>query len=163
MGLMYFLGLFMRCSIQPRFIRRSIQPCPAIHLKLLAPVLIFFWVFAGSGNAQQTSDAVYAPAGPAAVEGKSEAGALSAIDRLIEQNRELEKQNKQLMDQIMVLRQALAAHPEIAPRVPAPPQGPLAGAKAATIQSEPLERDDFNIVSANGDKCGSEVILRTRI
>src|SRR5260370_15284944 len=45
-----------------------------------------------------------------ATDARDTAEMLKAIDQLTEQNRQLEKQNQQLMDQITALRQTLAEH-----------------------------------------------------
>jgi len=65
--------------------------------------LVFFapiW----AAHAQQQADTA------AASDAKNTTNMLQAIDQLTEQNRKLEKQNQQLMDQITALRQALAEH-----------------------------------------------------
>jgi hypothetical protein len=60
--------------------------------------------------------------------------ALKAIDKLTEQNRQLEKQNQLLMEQIAILRRALAAQQSQSPRAAEPAAGPPApGLAAATI------------------------------
>jgi hypothetical protein len=60
--------------------------------------------------------------------------ALKAIDQLTEQNRQLEKQNQLLMEQIAILRRALAAQQSQSPQAAEPAAGPPApGLAAATI------------------------------
>jgi len=60
--------------------------------------------------------------------------ALKAIDQLTEQNRQLEKQNQLLMEQIAILRRALAAQQPQQPQAAEPAAGPPApGPAAATI------------------------------
>jgi hypothetical protein len=60
--------------------------------------------------------------------------ALKAIDQLTEQNRQLEKQNQVLMEQIAILRRALAAQQSQSPQAAEPGAGPPApGQTAATI------------------------------
>lgn len=54
---------------------------------------------------------------------------LKSIDQLIDQNRRLEEQNRQLVEQIIALRQALAAQAATAARA-----APLPGIPAATIR-----------------------------
>lgn len=49
---------------------------------------------------------------PSAAAGQNTADTLKLIDRLVEQNEELEKQNKQLMEQIQTLRSTLAQQSE---------------------------------------------------
>jgi hypothetical protein len=56
--------------------------------------------------------------------------ALKAIDQLTEQNRQLEKQNQQLMEQIAILRRALAAHQPLAHQEAEQPAGPPAPGQA---------------------------------
>jgi hypothetical protein len=68
------------------------------------------------------------------------ADALKAIDQLTEQNRQLEKQNQQLMGQIAILRRTLAAQHPPAPQPAEPAVGPSApGPSTVTAQSTSLE------------------------
>jgi hypothetical protein len=73
-------------------------------------VLIFAAVasIAGVARAQQAITEPTDPSGAAVPNPKSTADVLRAMDRLIGQNRQLEKQNQQLMDQITALRKTLA-------------------------------------------------------
>jgi hypothetical protein len=67
---------------------------------------------------------------------------LKAIDQLTEQNRQLEKQNQQLMEQIAILRRALAAQQPLAHQKAGQPVDPLAPgpvAYTATAQTLPGE------------------------
>jgi hypothetical protein len=67
---------------------------------------------------------------------------LKAIDQLTEQNRQLEKQNQQLMEQIAILRQALAAQQPLAQQKagqPVDPPAPGPDADTATAQTSPGE------------------------
>jgi hypothetical protein len=79
-------------------------------------------IASGSAAKAQTSAAVNEEQSPAA---QGTADILKAVDRLVEQNRQLERQNQQLLEQIDVLRQKLAA-------TPAPSERPLSGAAGAT-------------------------------
>lgn len=66
--------------------------------------------------------------------------ALKAIDQLTEQNRQLEKQNQQLMEQIAILRRALAAQQPLAHQEAEQPAAPPApGLSTVTAQSTALE------------------------
>jgi hypothetical protein len=69
------------------------------------------------------------PATPVAADARDTAEMLKAIDQLTEQNRQLEKQNQQLMDQITALRQTLAEHQGSAQSAGAPSAGSSAAAK----------------------------------
>jgi hypothetical protein len=69
------------------------------------------------------------PATPAAPDARDAADMLKAIDQLTEQNRRLEKQNQQLMDQITALRQTVAEHQGSARSAGALPPGSPSAAK----------------------------------
>jgi hypothetical protein len=61
------------------------------------------------------------------------ADVLKMIDQLVDQNRKLEQQNRELMDQIQALRQSLAGQPQQAQQAPSSPPG--------TVSKEELEKE----------------------
>jgi hypothetical protein len=63
----------------------------------------------------------------------SSSDAVKTIDRLIEQNHELEKQNQLLMDQIAILRRALVAQQPQTPQAAEPAAGPPAPGSITTV------------------------------
>src|SRR5262245_26992625 len=64
--------------------------------------------------------------------------ALKAIDQLTEQNRQLEKQNQLLMEQIAILRRALAAQQSQTPQAAEPAAGPPAPGSIAAVATTNL-------------------------
>src|SRR5215469_10686099 len=80
------------------------------------------------------------PATPA--DAKDTAEMLKAIDQLTEQNRQLEKQNQQLMDQITVLRQTLAEHQGSTQSTGAPSPGSSAAPKDSPVEINQARAND---------------------
>ena len=79
---------------------------------------------------------------------QSSADILKTIDQLVEQNRQLEQQNKQLMDQIALLRQAVADNQNRSQgATPAPAQP----APAGTVSAEELAKQNTAGESSSQD------------
>jgi hypothetical protein len=107
-----------------------------LHFGLLLAVAT---LAAGSGHAQQPAKpASDATKGAANKEAINTTDTLKTIDQLMEQNRQLEKQNQQLIEQITTLRQTLAERQTPAQTPEAPTDGASGEAKqtpAETIQA----------------------------
>src|SRR6516225_1375612 len=85
------------------------------------------------------------------------ADVLKTIDQLVEQNRQLEKQNQQLMEQIGALRQALANDANRSPTAPPSPtsaasaQEPAKQTGAVSTSQQGAENDDKNYLPEASD------------
>src|SRR5260370_33132296 len=112
-------ALARRCVLRTTLVTETIRRA-SLYFGL---VLICAAGAIGVANAQQPVSATIEP--PNAID------ALKAIDQLTEQNRQLEKQNQQLMEQISILRRALAAQQPLPPPEGEKPARPTASRPAA--------------------------------
>jgi hypothetical protein len=115
-----------------RFLKTAV-----LHLGLAVAVAA---ITAGIATAQQAS------ASPA--DDKNTTDTLKAIDRLMEQNRLLEKQNQQLIEQITRLRQTLAKQQAPAQSPETPAQAASAEAKRVPTETIELPVNDESLSSA---------------
>lgn len=83
---------------------------------------------------------------------------LKAIDRLIEQNQQLEKQNRQLVETLSAFRQLLAEHPELAKSLPPPPEVPTDAnlLDGVTVVSSETSLSGQSASSPTGRTAGTE-------
>ena len=101
--------------------------------------LLFMWLALAAYPAYCKAQAAASGTGNPPAQAQSTTEVLNTIDQLVEQNKELEEQNRKLVDEIQILRQILAKTPST-PGATGTETAPATGAPATTGRSQESEQ-----------------------
>ena len=112
---------------------------------------LFMWLALAAYPAYSKAQASASGTGNPPAQAQSTTEVLNTIDQLVEQNKELEEQNRKLVDQIQILRQMLAKTPST-PGATATETAPATGPPATTGRSQQSEQQQTSADSFTAEE-----------